>query len=120
MANVIEYFSHFDKMQELSDDLDEVMSSIVYAGRYKDRKYINVMQKKIKRKYGMLVDDLRGEGCSSEAIGHIIDAYRDFMDFKSEDGEFALQDSLHEHLLWYDEFRGYEPDSGIAKILGLS
>lgn len=116
MSNVIEVLLGNDLLvwlQEVADDLDEILSSIVYDDKAEDPNYIRAMQAYVERKYGKRMKQFKSAGLSGFGLDNVIEeilcAYDELMylgvGYSFEEPKSireAAENGLGEHLIWAD------------------
>jgi len=112
MSNVLEVvgFGDLERLQKLSDDLEEILLSIAYDGKAEDLDYIKTNQRHVKRKYGKLIESLADDvdynpylakSKIGAALASIISAYDGLqtMLFLNADIEENARNLLYEYLI---------------------
>ncbi|UZE94204.1 MAG: hypothetical protein IB618_01355 [Candidatus Pacearchaeota archaeon] len=110
MANVLEVLASDDLnfLQELSDDLDEALSTISFD--YIDSNYIRKKQEEIKKKYGERVKnfriikiELQYNSKLSMAIDNITTAYGVLQEIDPNNPNIEeIEDAIYEYLIFPD------------------
>ncbi len=126
MANVLAVFggAELEKLQEVSEDLEEILLNIAYNGEAGNRQYIEASQKYMEKEYGQwmvsLANDVTNDPYTAESkigmmVASVISAYDGLQgilftkDLRTKDSvqevEEDAKDLLYEYLIFPEDMK---------------